>query len=471
MNRIRDIFKINEATTALINGEFILDCPDMALYKVQSRNSPVYKGCGYIKQSSNGSFEFKLFSQEKFDPKNVLSEMLSGKPEAGEIIPDSSYYELKGTDLKNREWTSKRISLLNRSFSNSGKGMVIFGEISTIYHEESFKDPIEIPTIKIQILDDVAFPASSPTEHSILHRGQEIFKSMNMNAVEFESGDKKFFLMNHDNIINIGIVCQKGNFPNYFDTRVIEAFQFITSQRIKKSITETRENKKSKLRIQFIKESFPNTRPHPPIKYTSLDETGCIWKLFDKYLEYISPYAQNDWHPLSSRICNFIEGGNYSYFTLALILCTEIEGILKEEYSEIGNPSDEFLYLANDAKKHFDKWKVNTCKSLDNKLVSKIKKRINGLLESLRQSRPKEKLEDLLTSGAVSNEGVKAWQKFRPTLAHAYDPESKPTQEFMDKFFKTLVLFYELIFNKIEYKGKYTDYGVRGWPFKDYPLK
>ena len=471
MNRIRDIFKINEVTTELINGEFILDCPDMALYKVQPKNSPVYKGSGYIKQSSSGSFEFKLFSQEEFDPKNVLSEMLSGKPEAGEIIPDSSYYVLKATDLKSREWTSKRISLLNRDFSNRGKGMVIFGEISTIYHEESFKEPIENPTIKIQILDDIAFPGSSPTEYSILHRDQEVFKSINTNAVEFESGDKKFFLLKYDNIINIGTICQKNNFPDYFDTRVIEAFQFITSHRIKKTISETRENKKSKLRIQFIKESFPHTRSHSPIKYTSLDETGCIWKIFERYLEYISTYNQNDWHPLSSRICNFIEGGNYSYFILALILCTEIEGVLKEEYSEIGNPLKKFLRLIDSAKEYFKKWKAPESENVVNDLESNVKDRISGLLGLLEQSRAIDKLRYLLNSGVVLKDHVEAWQELRPVLAHAYDPDSKPTQEFMDKFFKTLVLFYHLIFNKIGYEGKYTDYGVRGWPFKDYPLK
>ena len=71
MDKIRDLFKINEATTALINAEFILDCPDMTLEIIQLKNSPVYKGSGYIKQSSNGSLEFKLFSKEEFDQKAV----------------------------------------------------------------------------------------------------------------------------------------------------------------------------------------------------------------------------------------------------------------------------------------------------------------------------------------------------------------------------------------------------------------
>ena len=100
-----------------------------------------------------------------------------------------------------------------------------------------------------------------------------------------------------------------------------------------------------------------------------------------------------------------------------------------------------------------------------------MKNRISGLLGMLEQPRSIEKLRSLSNSGAVSEDHVRAWQKLRPKLAHAYDPSSKPAQEFMDEFFKTLVLFYHLIFNKIGYKGKYTDYGVRRWPFKDYPLK
>ena len=470
MNTTRDIFRINEATTALINGEFILDCPDMDLYRVQPENSPVYKGSGYIKQNSNGSLEFKLFSQEEFDYKNVLSEMLSNKPESGEIIPDPSYYVLKAIDLENREWTSKRIYLPDRNFSKCGKGIVIFGEFSTIYQEKSFLDRIEKPAIRIQILDDVSFPASSPTEYSILHGEQEVFKSIMRNAAEFESGDKKFFLLKHQDLINISVICQEGNFPNYFDTRVIEAIQFITSKRIKKTISETRENEKSKLRIQLIKGTSSNNRSHPPINYTSLDETGCIWKLFDKYLKYVSTYTQNDWHPFSSRIYKFIEGSSYSYFMLALILCTEIEGILKEEYSEIGNPSDNFLRLIGSVKKYFKKWKIPECEDADNDSESNIKDRINGLLGLLEQPRPIEKLRYLLNSGAVSEECVRAWQELRPMLAHAYDPDSEHTQDFLDKFFRTLVLFYQLIFYKIGYEGKFTDYSIRGWPFKNYPF-
>ena len=98
---------------------------------------------------------------------------------------------------------------------------------------------------------------------------------------------------------------------------------------------------------------------------------------------------------------------------------------------------------------------------------NKLKRRINGFLKSIKGARAKDKLKALVESGKIKKDLVDAWEEQRNKLAHAYSPTSFPLQEFIDLFYKTLVLFHSLIFLLIEYKGKYTDYSKYGWPIKD----
>jgi hypothetical protein len=148
-----------------------------------------------------------------------------------------------------------------------------------------------------------------------------------------------------------------------------------------------------------------------------------------------------------------------SYDAFALGLGVSIEGILNDEFSTIGQPSQALL---DDLERAQDLIRKSS-------LPQQVKNRIAGSISSMAQSRPGDKFPALIASKQVVKKHVDAWKKIRNKSAHADVSNSIPLQQFIDLCQMNVVLFYHLIFSAIGYKGPYRDYGTPGWPLKDYP--
>jgi len=462
----------------LKRGILEIDCPKMYLKGQSLQNPEIYRGPGYIKQSLEGQFSFKLYSNQESKPWKYLKKLFSKEAiKSGQIIPEHEYYNLEATDLYGRKWKGKRI-LPEPFFSKLNRGIVLSGEIRELKYEIKVLTSINKARLNFKIFDKIDIPANKVTTSTITIGGKETLKSSNLNSAEFVSCGNKFSLTTKDDLLNISIISDKDVFEKHIEMRVIEALQFVLARPIRWSVLEKSEGKVDILRIRSIKEDNSKIRLHPPIYTPSIDHTGCVWKLYDKYFQYILKHREDDWHPLSSRVYQVVLASGHSYFTQALILCTTIEGVLKEEFPNLASASPLFLDLIKNAQIYMSRWietedlkKKITSKKRDNKdKVDILNKRINGLFGLLKIPRAIDKLRALVGKGAVKKEHVDSWNELRPMMAHAYSPESLSTQELIDDFYKILVLFYQLIFHTIGYKGKYTDYSKYGWPIKKYPF-
>lgn len=462
----------------LRQGILEIDCPKMSLKGQPPKNPCTYKGPGYIKQSLGGQFLFKLYSNQESKPNEYLIKFFSKKStKPGQVIPKHEYYNLEAIDIYGRKWKGIRI-LPDLFFSKQRKGIVLTGRIRELASKIKTTSSINRARLNLKIFDKVNFPANKPTTSTIMVGERETLKSSQLNSAEFKSGGNKFLLTSADDALTINIISDGNIFDKKIEIRVIEALQFILARPIRWSILEKSEGKVDIVRIQSKSRDDPELRSQPPINYPTIDYTGHAWKLYDKYLRYILRYKEDDWHPLSSRVYQVILASGYSFFTQALILCTTIEGVLKEEFSKLAHPSSLYLRLMEGAQKHMNQWekteeikqKIKHGKKDIKNTINIVNSRINGLFGLVKTPRVIDTLRVLVQSGAIKKEHVDSWKKLRSMTAHAYSPKYLSTQEFIDDFYRVLVLFHHLIFHAIDYKGKYCDYSLRGFPLKDYPF-
>ena len=100
----------------------------------------------------------------------------------------------------------------------------------------------------------------------------------------------------------------------------------------------------------------------------------------------------------------------------------------------------------------------------------RLKARLAGAVEQMKNVRARDQLVALEKKGVVSADTVKAWTILRNTTAHAsvhLDP--RDVQEFWTRCNTVYTLLNRLVFKAIDYSGKYRDYSVVGWPTADFP--
>jgi hypothetical protein len=205
-----------------------------------------------------------------------------------------------------------------------------------------------------------------------------------------------------------------------------------------------------------------------PLLESRLDELPMFWRLFSKYLEYVTRESTAaSWHSCSYylHMASEASANSADAFTIELCVCVEkISGLVPyvEESEEI------------EQKKRIHKV---LCRWLKRKgwIQSIVGQRVTGLLSSLYVTRMKDRLAGLVKAGMVDNEHLKRWAKLRHPGVHAGDQDtggvlSKGSQDWLDDIGAVTVLMYHLVFYLIGYKESYTDYSRRDWPPARYPL-
>jgi hypothetical protein len=101
--------------------------------------------------------------------------------------------------------------------------------------------------------------------------------------------------------------------------------------------------------------------------------------------------------------------------------------------------------------------------------------RIEGLISQLGSERPQDKMHALATAGRVDLRYIKAWTHLRnrqvhPKLTDLKKPDAIDMQKLLDLVHQAEMLLRQLTFHLIGYVGPFTDYGIAGFPSKQYPL-
>ena len=199
---------------------------------------------------------------------------------------------------------------------------------------------------------------------------------------------------------------------------------------------------------------FEGTTPPFRLNY-SISEPN--WQIFKLYLDYILDYSESKkYHPVSGLLDLIIQAENLPIETRFQTACICVESILNSEFD-----------LEVEIDKKLKEQIENINKHINENVEEKLKSRIQGLLAQLLNIRPKDKLYKLKSDNLIDERLIKDWEDLRNPIIHGEQLQAEKLQEYLNKYYSTLTLFYQLIFLKIGYIGKFSDYSLPNWPDKE----
>ena len=450
---------------ALRHLSWQIDCPRMIL-KSRSPNKPeTYYGSGIIAQSDRGQLNFKLFATRE---RNTEKWVFASPYEAGEILPDKAYFDLKATDFNGREWKSDRFI---PSFSRSASGKaVVSGEIYDLFATGDFPPRAGFSgcSLSFWVFDAIKIPFNERTSiRKSVARGRQKFRSGTLNAWKFRCLNTDFLIVQESNdLLTIRAYSTKYRFPKYFENRIIEALELVLGRPIQWLVMKKRIERSLEIVVRSKRSISSKGRFQAPLPNTLIEnpKTGKLTSIYHRNLVelYLKHTLGHDVkrHPLWGKRNAIYEASSASFIDAeALTLTVVIESLLTSEFPNLGHLSNIDVRWVRKASDYFEAWNGK----------EEIKNRIRGLISTLNQPRALDIMRELERLGAITDGQYRAWQKLRNPSAHSYQSSNIPTRELIDLLEENRVLFYHLIFFAIGYKGPYVDYTTPDWPLKRYP--
>ncbi len=439
---------------SLQNRTFVLDFPMIQLKQEATDDAIVYSGPGSITQASNGDFRLKLYHLGKIK----LSEAFRGiGVGVGEILPDNQYFSLTGTDCSGRKWTSEHITLsTSECFPNDA--MIITGNLRSLQNEQTISREFKSAYLTLRFPKGVKIPFNARSNSVMTVEGERVFETYDINVAKFSASDFDFILWNDDYWLILEIQSNGKKFPPSFDIRICEALQFVLSKTLQWCVLERGEHQAI---TTIVKPQIPvslKSRRQPPLQYDHIDDQGTVWKLFEKYLFHILSFNENKTHQLSGHVKSAIAASEGSLEAEALTVSVAIEGILREEFPEVGQLDGKDMQKIDDAKDLIEKFGLDLS----------IKKRMQGVLNAMKGARAADKLRKIVQNGLLEESLFRAWEKVRHRSAHSFSLDVNDIEKFYQLNNSVELLFNILVFLAIGYAGPYTDYGAKGWPTKIY---
>jgi hypothetical protein len=257
-------------------------------------------------------------------------------------------------------------------------------------------------------------------------------------------------------------------FPPHFDVRVVEALSYVLARSMSWRTLYTHNGDDDILRLTSPSQQSINPKLGRPLLANRLEEVPMVWRLFGKYLEYVTKENATP----SSHTCSYYaryacEASASSLEAWTIGLCVSVEKIAG--LVSYARPSAD-TEQSKKTQRLVRKWLKS--KQWSN---SRVGKRANGLLSMLNNPRVKDRPDSLVKTGNVDPAHIQIWGKLRNPSVHASESSfggatTKSSQEWLDSLGAVTVLMYHLTFHLIGYTESYTDYSRHGWPSGRYPL-
>ena len=411
---------------------------------VRNDSSHCIEGPGYIKMEPDGRMVFKLYPINPVDIEQYhkwYSELFV------KLIPNEKCYTLTATDAYGRMWEAVNV-LPDVNFVSEGNIPPVTGNIygylkgySESKHKYAYGQMSYICFGKYDV------PFNEYTDRYQDVDGKPVKFGFSLDTAKFSIDDLDFCLRNIDEKFLITITSKIPSIPIIIETRAIEALQFLLGRSIDWYIFEKHENGKENINIQIRR--FESSKMYPPLRYRG--PAKYYWDLYTKYFQYICKNSNNsEWHPISIFIYRILEAKKASIETQCLAISVIVEGLLRIEFGDLSKPSADLLNWIN---------KVEGILILSG-TPKEIAQRIANVVDGMIKPRPSDQLQELLVKEVINKKEKDTWTKIRNLSTHPESAFFINLEEAIDQFDTVLTLFYKIIFYRIGYVGKYTDYGT-----------
>ena len=415
-----------------------------------------YEGPGSINIEKSGLLSLKMYYLfgEKEDPFSIYANNLQAIMDhagPGQILPEDYFYTFTGIDMSGKKWEANGFSI-NPSISIPSLGFIIKANIRSIKCEDNQPYPNTLSAPELQAIRIFVRGKYELPWNTYIQAGS----STSLAECKLTIGSHECSIRNaEDKYIHI---------TKHFDSEdqqgykiLLEAFSIATGKSFHPAIIISKDKNKTIAQIfsnsqtESRKELLSPIDSHLPSQHESFSKF--VNAYYSKIQEPKSVLYNFWWRVLESKTSSSIDN-------VCLILSVAIEGICKEYFSHLG--SKEI------ARKDIEE-AIALTRNLN--INPRLFNRINGMLNSSNTANPSTILKNLSKQNTISQEMRNAWISLRHSSAHAdtIPPEeinNSTVQKIINKMHSCLALFYQLIFEHIDYYGSYTDYSSPFWSKK-----
>lgn len=470
-----------------------IKCPIITLRKNLSDPSEEFKGNGTISISEDGKLQVEVnISTADYRVEDVLTFCRVGKlaktkqpivaveisDEKGKILEDEEYLSFLAEDSESRVWQTEKII-----FSDWLNAPVFSEYVTLTFGIESEVSSVTSPISKESVCSEDSSLLLLLNEKLELPPLWSVMSQRKTLVADILADRASISLIQQDKRFLVRFLSVDLDKLEKIEHRLCEALQFLLAQPVSWSCLKLTSCDREEIRIRPLFTKSKATKGTPPIDLSSIyperekqlfpeaSDEMCsgrqLWSLFETYLSYTLTDAQYDIHPISGWISRFIEVSQQSLEAKILTISVAIESIVEKYFRHLeleGSANNENPDLSSNVT-DLREWMAST------ELEESFCNRLNSFLSSLEKNniRTIDRLYELVDIGLLQKKRVKAWKAARNSAAHGYVIERHKITEHLRRYNEITVLFFQLVFIVIEYKGSFSDYAKPGWPLCSFP--
>lgn len=449
----------DEFKTAFLEGTLAIDCLEIKLIQKGVTEPREFSSTGFLLVSAANGAEARLVI--KRDPEAPFDHFANMAAElsvrSGELFPNSFFYRLEATDIAGNVWTNPSVRLTTDhqltaevvTFTCDHINVELTGGTSEFAH--------------FVFAEDLKFPKNKMFESREFIRGRE---RVSIRRTHSEGEVSRMQVFYHkcsadkdrrafEMVANMTTDTPQ---PEGFEERLLEAIRFCSATMVSPVMTEVSKDGKRVITLAKAK-PLNNGLISPPLS----DESAAadFYRLMGCYYDYACQNAKvHGGAPLSAKLGGLFTLKGVWLDTVALLLCVATESILDDPlFKSLEKPSGNFLSLLKELFDWIKKAPVE----------EKLRERALSAMGSMKSNRAVDKMFALVAAGAINKDDIDSWKSLRNPAAHgSFVIEEDELQKILDHVHRLITLIYKLVFLKISYTGKYSDYAQRGWSVRNY---
>ena len=404
----------------LVERTLTIECFDIRINQNSDTSPFSFRGPGSIALQADGTLLLNMYDAEKKSDMAGMMRLFFDR-QIG-IVHEKEYCSLSAIDEKGNAWTYPRLYVKD-GLRPGPHGTIINLKVPDLRTSKITTKPFELAQAEIIILGKFTLPFNkyeTNDDYSTLTL-LEVFTD----EFEFRASQKAKHL-------KIDVVSRKSIIDRDFITKLTEGLGIAIGRDASPAYYSIGSGSNH--------ESFLNG--HADIKGLGVMEplVSVFYGKTEGFVEFISSYVNNRTRahdPLINYWRRLYYVSDIITDVAALVLTVNIEGMVKNYFSQRRTPSSEML--------GYIKLSQNTIRTT--KLPSATKIRVQQALGNMKKLSTTNILKELVSEGVIDGAQVLSWTALRNSLAHADNgpDDTEGFENFIDNIYNCLSLFYRLI--------------------------
>ena len=430
----------------VLASTFEIDGISITLTQRKSDNPVIFNGSGKITQDNDGNL---LLHMIHVNPEGIPFAQLGVNPKdclPGTIIPDEHYYDMDFLDTHGFKWTAKMLELNNHYFFPTNS-VVIKSRFNCLTKRQQRLGKEK--STRFQFI--IPYSIDLPYNQFEYDNGQSrrIVLSAKISGMDIKINNSEGKL-----IVSASVPEPITLDLEQYVQAVLRGLSIAVGMQLNLVLEETWGGDIQSIKIRSL-HKISKSHLLRPFESKSPDNYPNLINFLDKYVSaFLQAPAKMEelygyWHKVFVAHDKRVE-------LWALALTTSIEGVFKNNFSDLLKNDDSF------EEKLIDTRTKLTVAGIDQEIFEKL----CSSLSNFKEKSIAAGLRIHVADKPLFANWPSDWNKLRNKSAHAdiIDESPENVQKYWNQAFTCLAIFYHLIAKVIKYDGSLTAYSVLGWP-------